>query len=100
MMTGGQGEPGSTAEPKQSTESVHSESKVGRDLVAEQNQSDSSEQPRGATEKVRSRKIHAAWGTLPTYVLKHARGSMPTVPEKYRKYLEALSRVGDGKSDK
>jgi hypothetical protein len=29
---------------------------------------------------------------LPDYILKHGRGSMPSVPEKYRKYLEALTK--------
>ena len=31
---------------------------------------------------------------LPDHLLKHGRGSMPRVPERYRKYLEALTKQG------
>jgi hypothetical protein len=52
-----------------------------------------SRKPKSAgTEKVAAKKIQGAWGDLPDYILKHGRGSMPTVPEKYRKYLEALTK--------
>ena len=52
------------------------------------------------TEKVNGKKIQGAWGDLPDYILKHGRGSMPNVPEKYRKYLEALTKEGHKKKDK
>ena len=39
---------------------------------------------------VYAQKIQDAWGELPDYVIKHRRGSMPRVPEKYRRYLDAL----------
>src|SRR5690606_22541219 len=40
------------------------------------------------------RKIQAGWGQLPDYILQHGRGSVPEVPEKYRRYLEALIKEG------
>ncbi len=57
--------------------------------------------PKAATEEVDGKKIQGAWGELPDYVLKHGRGSMPSVPEKYRRYLEALiKQTHDRKSKK
>ena len=52
----------------------------------------SNKPPKRGTERVDARKIPGAWGDLPDYVLQHGRGSMPTVPEKYRKYLEAMTK--------
>ena len=55
---------------------------------------------KGATEIVDGKKLPGAWGGLPDYILKHGRGSMPEVPEKYRKYLEAITKQGDQKKRK
>lgn len=51
--------------------------------------------PKSETEKVDGKKVQAAWGDLPDYLKKHGRGSMPDVPAKYRKYLEALNKKGN-----
>ncbi|MEE2886364.1 MAG: hypothetical protein VX951_02920 [Planctomycetota bacterium] len=58
--------------------------------------------PDAETEKIDSKKIQDAWGDLPDYLKKHGRGSMVDVPEKYRKYLDALTKKGHkaGKSKK
>jgi hypothetical protein len=52
----------------------------------------SNKKPDSSTEKVDGKKQPGAWGELPDYILQHGRGSMPNVPEQYRKYLEALTR--------
>ncbi|MCB9869335.1 MAG: hypothetical protein H6837_05715 [Planctomycetes bacterium] len=51
-------------------------------------------QPKDPTGKADAGKTAGAWGELPDYILKHGRGSMPAVPDKYRKYLDALSKQG------
>ena len=58
--------------------------------------------PKGETERIDAKKVQDAWGDLPDYIKKHGRGSMPDVPAKYRKYLEALTKKGHktGKSKK
>jgi hypothetical protein len=56
--------------------------------------------PDDATEKVNGKKVQGAWGELPDYLLKSGRGSMPDVPERYRKYLEALTRENQGAGNK
>jgi len=50
--------------------------------------------PKGDTERIDAKKVQDAWGDLPDYLKKHGRGSMPDVPAKYRKYLEALTKKG------
>lgn len=50
--------------------------------------------PNADTEKLDAKKVQDAWGDLPDYLKKHGRGSMPDVPAKYRKYLDALTKKG------
>lgn len=58
--------------------------------------------PDAETERIDAKKVQDAWGDLPDYLKKHGRGSMLDVPEKYRKYLDALTKKGHkaGKSKK
>ncbi len=74
----------------------------GRGLTEEEKMRDGknvagSKPPKRDTEKVNGKKVQDAWGELPDYLKKHGRGSMPDVPEKYRKYLEALNKQGHKK---
>ena len=62
-----------------------------------QNKADKNPRKR-PTGRFDGKKSNGAWGELPDYILKHGRGSMPTVPEKYRKYLEALMKQNHQKN--
>ena len=48
--------------------------------------------PKRGTEKIDHQHVADPWGDLPKYIMRHRRGSSPEVPEKYRKYLEALMK--------
>ncbi len=48
--------------------------------------------PKRPTGKVKHIHTQDPWGELPPYIMRHRRGTTPEVPEKYRKYLEALMK--------
>lgn len=58
---------------------------------------DSAAKPDDPTGKHGADKTKGDWGELPPYLLKHGRGTMPEVPEKYRRYLEAITTEGNKK---
>ncbi len=53
--------------------------------------------PQGETGAAEQNKANGGWGQLPDYILQHGRGSLPEVPEKYKRYLEALNKEGSKK---
>jgi hypothetical protein len=51
------------------------------------------QEPRSDSERVGHEQDATSWGMLPKYVpLLHGRGTMPEVPEKYRRFVEAFTK--------